>query len=354
MSAPQPLPHFDTARALKSMIDGYRLSQMIYVAAKLQIADCLAAGPMTVDKLAVATGSHASSLHRLMRALASFGIFAEGQDGHFQLTPLATGLQRTVQDSQWAFAISIGEAWGWAAWERLLKSVQTGETAFCCLHGQGLFEYLNSHPASAEVFNENMRAMTQSEAHRIVAAYDFSRSQVIADIGGGTGALISAILESHAGVRAILFDDTAVLPAAHAYLTSLGIAAGIAAGVAGGIAGRCTLVPGSFFQSIPAGADTYLLKDILHDWDDQHAIRLLRNVRAAISAGANLLVIERLITPDNEPSESKALDIVMLVLTGGKERTAEQYAELLTSAGFSLRRIIPAGFGISVMEATPN
>jgi hypothetical protein len=187
-----------------------------------------------------------------------------------------------------------------------------------------------------------MQAMTEAEAHGIVAAYDFSHSQIIADIGGGTGALLFAILKSQPEVRGILFDDAPVVAEAWARFANL----------EGGQ--RCSFVPGSFFLSLPTGASLYLLKDILHDWNDRQAIDLLHKLRVAMPSRSKLLVIERLIVPDNQPSASKALDIAMLVLTGGKERTREQYRELLASAGFSLRRIVDANLGISLMEAIPS
>jgi len=342
MSAAQSQIDGDTAGLLNSMINGYRLSQMIHVVAKLHVADLLAAGPMTIDELAGATGAHLESLRRLLRALASFGIFSEDRDGSFRLSPLATHLQEGVPGSQWAFAASIGEPWWWSPWGKLLHSVQTGEAAFNCVHDEGIFEYLRKNEPASAIFNANMRAMTEAEAQVIVAAYDFSQSQLIADIGGGTGALLFAILKSKPRARGILFDDASVVAEAQARFGNLEVGE------------RCSFAPGSFFLSIPTGADTYLLKDILHDWDDQHAIELLRKLRVEMTSGSKLLVIERLIAPDNRPSTSKALDIVMLVLTGGRERAEEQYRDLLASAGFSLRRVADATLGISLMEAIPS
>ena len=342
MSASQPQIDSDATGLLKSMIDGYRLSQMIHVVAKLHIAELLAAGPMTIDELAGATRAHSESLRRILRALASFGIFSEDRDGSFRLSPLATHLQEGVPGSQWAFAASIGEPWWWSPWGRLLHSVQTGQAAFNFVYGEGIFEYLRRNDAASASFNEHMRAMTEAEAQGIVAAYDFSQSRLIADIGGGLGALLFAILKSQPEVRGILFDDASVVVEAQARFGNLEVGQ------------RCSFVAGSFFLSIPTGADTYLLKDILHDWDDQHAIEVLDKLRVAMPSRSKLLVIERLIAPDNQPSASKALDIVMLVLTGGKERTREQYRDLLASVGFHLRRVIDASQGMSLMEAIPS
>lgn len=342
MSASQPLTESDMTVLLKSMIDGYRVSQMIYVAAKLRIADLLAAGPMRIDELADVSCTHVESLQRILRALASLGIFSEDDDGSFRLTPLAANLQEGVRGSQRAFAVSIGEPWWWLPWGQLLDTVQTGEVAFNCVYGEGIFEYLRKDESASAVFNENMRAMTGAEAQGVLAAYDFSQSRVVADIGGGTGWLLFAILEAHPEVRGILFDAASVVTAAQALFGNLEVGR------------RCSFAPGSFFVSIPPGADTYILKDVLHDWSDQHATKLLHELRATIASHSRLLVIERLIAPDNQPSPGKALDIAMLVFTGGKERTMGEYRDLLALAGFNLRRVINASHGISIMEAIPS
>jgi len=342
MSASQSQIEADASGLLNIMINGYRVSQMIFVASKLHIADLLAVGPMTIEQLAGATRTHSESLQRILRALASFGIFFEDPDGRFRLSPLAIQLQQGVPGSLWAFAVSIGEPWWWSPWGGLLHSVQTGEAAFDCVYGEGLFEYLRKNEPASAIFNAHMRAMTEVEAHGIVAAYDFSESQIIADIGGGTGALLLAILKSQPEVRGILFDDAPVVAEARARFANLEVGQ------------RCSFVPGSFFLSLPTGASLYLLKDVLHDWNDRQAIDLLHKLRMAMASGSKLLIIERLIVPDNQPSASKALDIAMLVLTGGRERTREQYRELLASAGFTLRRIVDASLGISLMEAIPS
>jgi hypothetical protein len=328
-------------RLLKTMIDGYRLSQMIHVAAKLNIADLLAAGPMTIDELAGATEAHSESLRRVLRALASFGIFFEGSDGAFQLTPIATLLRHAVPGSQWAVAASIGEPWWWCPWGRLLHSAKTGQVAFDSMFGEGLFEFLRKNDQAATIFNEHMQAMTEQEAEGIVAAYDFSQSPLIADIGGGTGALLSTILRSHPHVRGVLFDDASVISEAQAHFGNLEIRQ------------RCSFVPGSFFHSVPPGADLYLLKDILHDWDDPAALEILRNIRRTMPSHSSLVLVERLITPNNQPSAAKAIDIVMLVLTGGKQRTVEQYGDLLGLAGFKPQRVIDASLDITLIGAVP-
>lgn len=327
---------------MRSMIAGYRLSQMIYVAAKLFIADLLATGPKTINELAASTGAQVESLLRLLRALASFGIFHEDEAGRFRLTPLATHLREKTRGSMWALAASIGEPWWWAPWGQLLHSVKTGEVAFDYVFGKGIFQYLTENDQASAIFNENMRAMTEAEAEEIIGTYDFSQSQIIADIGGGTGALLFAILMSQPNARGVLFDKASVLAEAQARCADLQVGA------------QCSFVSGSFFHSVPIVADLYLLKEILHDWDDQRAVKILNNLRLTMSGGSRLVVIERLIGADNQSSLSKELDIVMLVLTGGRERTKEQYRDLLASAGFKLERVTNTSLGVSLMEAIPS
>ena len=324
------------------MINGYRLSQLIYVAARLGIADLLAAGPKQTYELAAATDTHPDSLRRILRALASFDVFSEVQEEVFQLTPLAACLQKGAPGSLWAFAVSIGEPWWWRPWGELLHSVQTGEVAFDHIYGEGIFEYLKRGDQASAIFNENMRAMTESEAQGIIAAYDFSHSRIIADIGGGTGALLFTILGSQHESRGILFDDASVIAEAQSRCGDTEVGR------------RCSFVPGNFFASVSVKADLYLLKDVLHDWDDQHAIAILHNLRKAMTSHSKLLVIERLIAADDRFSISKELDIVMLVFTGGKERTREQYSDLLASAGFTVRRVVDAGMATSIIEASPS
>jgi hypothetical protein len=323
------------------MVGGYRATQMVYVAAKLGIADLLVAGPRNVQELALATGAHAPSLYRLLRTLSSLGVFAEDASERFTLTPLAELIRSDTRDSLRPFVLSYGEPWWWKSWGNLLHSVQTGETAFDYLHGMGFFEFLEQDPEAAKIFNANMTAMTGPEAQGIVAAYDFAGIETLVDIGGGHGELLTNILRAHPGMRGVLFDQPGVIEGARDHLEQL-------------IAGRCELVAGSFFESIPDTGDAYILKDIIHDWDDERALHILRNCHSAMAGRARLLLIERVIPPGNEVAVGKMVDINMLVLTGGSERTEEEYRRLLEAAGFELIRIVPTRSGTSVIESLPG
>lgn len=317
----------------------YNLTQMIYVVVKLNIPDMLVNGPRSVEDLAAMAGAHPPSLYRLFRALASQGIFAEDASGRFGLTPLSELLRSAVPGSMAPFALAYGEPWWWKAWGSLLYSVKTGEPAFNHTSGESLFEFLANDPEAARIFNANMTAMTVEEAQAVAKAYDFSDTRMLVDVGGGQGALVSAILQAHPQAHAIVFDLPAVIEGAQSNLESAGIAE------------RCETVGGSFFERIPEGGDTYTLKDVLHDWDDQQAERILKSCRDAMSASARLLVIERIIPPGNDPAAGKLIDISMLVFTGGMERTEIQYRSLLEKSGFDLKNIFPAAGGISVIEA---
>jgi hypothetical protein len=319
----------------------YSSTQMIYVAAKLNIADFLANGPKSVEEIAATVGAHPRSLYRLLRALASLGIFEEDSNGRFGLTPLAELLRTEGEGSFHAFALSYGEPWWWDAWGRLLHSVQTGGAAFNFVHDQSLFEYLDQHPDAAKIFNANMRSMTAGEAQSVVGAFDFSNSSLVIDVGGGLGTMATAVLQSHPKTRAILFDLPSVVAGAREHL-------------ADGVKDRCQFVAGSFFEWVPLGGDTYLLKDIIHDWDDARSVAILRNCRRAMSDPAKLLLIERIIPPGNDPAVGKLVDISMLVMTGGMERTENEYRALLEAAGFRMQAIIPTGIGSSIIEAVPK
>jgi hypothetical protein len=326
---------------MHEMLGGYRITQILYVAARLGLPDLLAEGPKTAEELAVATKTHGRSLHRLLRALASTGVFAERTDGKFESTPLSDTLRAETADSQRAFALSYGEPWWWNAFGELLHSVQTGETAFSRVYGTTFFEYLDRHPDAARVFNANMTAGTRVVADALATAYDFSEVNVLVDIGGGQGALAAAVLRQNPRARAVIFDQQTVLDDATPVLQELGILP------------RCDLSPGDFFKAVPAGGDLYTLKDIIHDWDDARADVILQNVRRAMRPDSKLLLVERVIPPGNEPFGGKLVDITMLVFTGGMERTEPEYNSLLHRAGLTLNRVIPLKTGASAIEVVP-
>jgi hypothetical protein len=322
------------------MMTGYWISKAIYVAAKLGIADLLADSPHSAEELAAATQTQAGALYRVLRALASVGIFSEETPNRFALTPLAELLRSDTPDSMRALAIMYAEE-QYRAWDDVLHSVRTGQPAFEHAFGMPYFDYFATHPEASQVFNEAMVGWTTQVVDAVVAAYDFSPFGTVVDVGGGHGALLAAILKRNATARGILFDVPHVVEGAEPFLT------------AAAVANRCTLVGGNFFAEIPAGADAYVLAQILHDWDDERSVAILRQVRRAMPDQGKLLVVELVLPEGNDPFMGKWLDLHMLVLLGGRERTAAQYATLLRAAGFELTRIVPLRTGQSIVEAIP-
>ncbi len=325
---------------LSRMITGYWVSQSIYVAAKLRIADHLSDGPKTPAELALSTAMHARSLYRLLRALASLGIFIEDGDGRFSQTPLSEGLLSRQSGSQWALAIMMGEE-RYRAWGDLLTSVQTGQSAFERLYGKPLFEYLSEHPEQSETFDAAMTGVHGRETQAVQDAFDFSGIRVLADIGGGNGTTLIGLLGQNPHLRGMLFDLPDVVERARTTIESAGLT------------DRCDVAGGSFFDTVPSGADAYLLRHIIHDWDDEKAIAILRNVRAAMDERAKLLLVESVIAPGNDRAFAKLLDLLMLVVQDGAERTSQEYQRLYKAAGFRLTRIVPTATEVCVIEGQP-
>ncbi|HEV7281004.1 MAG TPA: methyltransferase [Pirellulaceae bacterium] len=322
---------------MNRMLTGYWVSQTLYAAAKLGIADLLVDGPRSADDLAAATNMHAPSLYRLLRAAASVGVFAEDGERRFSLTPLAECLRSDAPQSQRGLAIMNGEE-HYRAWGELLYSVQTGKPSFDHLYGMPIFEFLSKNPEPAAVFDEAMVGVHGRETAAMLEAYDFSGIGTLADIGGGNGSLLSSVLQKVPAMRGLLFDLEGVTARAKERLR------------AAGLADRCEVASGSFFQSVPSGADAYLMRHIIHDWDDERAATILKNVHRAMKPESRLLLVEMIIPPGNDPSFGKLLDLTMLILPGGKERTEAEYRRLFAACGFELTRIVPTDSEISVIE----
>jgi len=331
----------ERVQALTQMMMGYRVTQLIYVAAKLGIADLLRDGPRSVGELALATQTHERSLYRVLRALAGVGIFAADREGRFELTPLAELLQSGTASSQRAKILYFGDPMQWNSWGSLLYSVKTGETAFRHLFGMGQWEYREQNEEANEIFNNFMTENTIAQAAAVVAAYDFSGLGTVVDVGGGQGALMSAILRANPKLRGVLCDTPHVVEGAGSVLN------------AAGVADRCEVAACNFFESVPDGGDAYILKLIIHDWDDKDAAMILKTVRMVMPEHGRLLLVENVIPPGNEAHEGKLLDIVMLVELGGRERTAEEYEALLGEAGFRMTRIVPTEGQLSIVEGVP-
>lgn len=325
---------------LLQMMTGYWVSQAIYVAAKLGIADLLVDGPVSCDDLATATRTHAPSLQRTLRALASVGVFSEVAPGHFALTPLATLLRSATPDSMRALAIMYGEE-QYRAWGDFLHSVRTGEPAFEHQFGMGIFEYYAQNPEASAVFNEAMTGWTAQLAGAVADSYDFSPFGTVVDVGGNQGTLLTAILRSQPRVRGILFDLPHVVADAEEPLT------------AAGVADRCARVGGDFFEAVPAGGDAYVLASILHDWDDDRCVAILRRCREVMPDHGKLLVVELVLPEADEPFFGKWVDLHMLVMASGRERTDAEYGTLFRAAGFELARVVPTPAGASIVEGVP-
>jgi SAM-dependent methyltransferase len=318
---------------LARLLSGYWYTQTIYVAAKLGLAELLKDNPRTVQELAEATGTKPRALYRLLRALASIGIFAEDQ-GQFSMTPLAKCL---LEPSTKAMATMRGE-FQYRAWGELLYSVQSGKSAFEKVYGKPIFDFFSDNPETGKLFDQAMTGVHGRETDAMLEAYDFSRIGTLADIGGGNGSVITAILRRYPAMRGILFDLPTVVVRTKANIE------------AAGLADRCQVIAGNVFESAPPEGDAYLMRHIIHDWDDEKSLAILRNCRKVMRHGGKLLVVEGLISPGNEPSVSKFFDLAMMVLPGGMERTEEEYRLLFEAAGFRLTKIMPTSTWVSVIE----
>lgn len=321
---------------LNRMIVGSWMTQAIYVASEIGIADVLVAGPRTADELARETGVHRGSLYRLLRALASIDIFREEADGRFALTPLGNLLSSEAPRSKRSLARMAGAEF-YRSWGGLLSSVETGDAAFDDVFGKPFFHYMKANPDRWRIYDDAMTGIHDSETIPVLDAYDFGQFQTIVDVGGGNGLALAAILRRHRDIRGVLFDLPDVTKRAGE------IAAGF------GVSDRLTFVGGDFFDSVPPSGDAYLLRHIIHDWDDEEAVSILRNCRDAMGNAGKILVVETVIPSGNEPCFGKWLDLMML-LVGGRERTREEYENLFSAAGLHLAHVVPTAHEVSVME----
>jgi len=323
------------------MATGYWVSRIVFAAAHLGIADLLADGPRSAADLAGPTGTHAPTLHRLMRTLAALGILTEREAGRFALTPVGEALKTGAPGSARASILTIAGHLGWRAWEEILHSLQTGKTGFEKAFGKPAFDYLADHPDEAALFSETMIGFHGDEPPAVAAAYDFSRFKTVADIGGATGNLLAAILSRHAGPRGLLYDLPHVVKDAPGLLK------------ARGVADRVTIVPGSFFETVPDGPECYVMSHVIHDWSEEQCLAILGHCRRVVPKDGRLLIVEMVLPPGDAFHPGKLLDITMLVMPGGQERTEGEYAELLGKARFRLERVIPTASAVSLVEAIP-
>jgi hypothetical protein len=293
-----------------------------------------------VDDLATAAGARAPALYRILRLLASEGVFAEAEDGRFELTPLAAALRRDAGPMRLQ-VLFLGREASWQAAGSLLYTVRTGETAFDHVHGVDFFAYYRQHPDQRVLFDQLMAAQTTPAARAVATGYDFSGFGTVVDVGGGRGALAVELLRAYPHLRGVVFDQPAVSADAREAIE------------AAGLTGRCQVVGGDFFVAVPDGGDAYLLKYVLHDWDDERSVAILRACRRAIPSSGRLLVVELLVPPGNAPSFAKTQDVNMLINLGGRERTEAEYRQLFAGAGFDLTRIVPVQGELHVIEGIP-
>ncbi len=335
---PQELP---PPIALFRMITGYYVSRAVHVAARLGIADLLGQGSVHVEMIAGKTGTHAPSLDRVLRLLASVGVLSAEEDGHFSLTPVGACLRTDVPGSMHAVALVFGGTTQ-QAWSELGHSVRTGKPAFRKVFGADAFAYLERHPDDAATFDLAMAGFTRMIAGAVAATYDFSPFGTVMDVGGGNGMLLEGVLKANAHLRGVLFDRPHVAGRARARLAEAGLAE------------RCAVTGGDFFAAVPAGADACMLKHVIHDWDDERATAILRNCHRALGPNGTLLLVEGVYPPRIDRSDdamaAASNDVNMLVCTGGRQRSEREFRDLYAAAGFRLTRIVPTPARVCVIE----
>lgn len=329
----------DPVAHLMQITVGCLPSQAAYVAAKLGIADLLKDGARPVAELAKKTNTHERSLYRVLRALASVGIFTETDLKAFDLTPPAKLLLTDHPGSLRDLVIFMGEKWHWSVYGEMLYSVQTGKVAWEKVHGLEVFPYFQQHAEEYEIFNRAMTSLSASALPALVEGYDFSGVKTLVDIAGGHGTLLAGFLKANPQLKGVLFDLPQVIEGAPALLKEEGVA------------DRVKLESGDFFAGVTKGADAYMMKFIIHDWDDERALKILKNIHRDSASIARLLLFEMVVPRGNEPHFGKIQDLEMLVSPGGIERTEKEYRDLLSQAGFELRRVIPTKSPLSIVEA---
>ncbi len=313
----------------------------VYAAAKLGIPDQLQEQERSSDEIAQATGMHPAALYRLMRTLASAGIVTELPQHRFALTTLGRTLRSDVPGSLRAWVVFTGETFYLQAWQEILYSIETGKPAWDKVHGMTIFDYFREHSDAALIFDEAMTGLSHGRAQAVASAFDFSRFHTLVDVGGGHGMLLTTILKAYSQLHGILFDQPQVVKGARSIIESEGLGP------------RCKIVAGDFFQTVPPGGDVYVLKSVIHDWDDEHSVVILKNCREAMTKEARLLLVETVVPSTGEPHYAKFNDLEALVVLGSQERTQEEYAALLEQTQFEPFRVVPTNGPLSIVEAVP-
>jgi hypothetical protein len=332
-------PEAAAAQTLMGLSTGYVASTALYVAVKLRIADRIETGTRDAAGLARATGMNEDALYRVLRTLASLGIFEETAPREFSNNAAASMLRSDVAGSFHDMALWITDPFHFQVHADAMYSVQTGKPAVEKTFGMPVFEYFARHPGESEIFNNAMTAFSAVVVPAVLEAYDFSGIRTLIDIAGGHGRVLTSILQKYPAMRGLLFDLEHVLAGARPRIAELGLAE------------RCQTVSGDFFNAVPEGGDAYILKHIIHDWDDQRALAILANIRRTMKPGARVILLETIVRPANQPDFGKILDLEMLLMPGGRERTEQEFRTLFAHAGFKQVRIIPTQSPLSVIEA---
>jgi hypothetical protein len=331
-----PPPHV----GMMQLLNGAHVAGAVSCLAQLGIPDLVEAGPRSAEELAKETGTNPQALYRLMRATASVGVLAEGVDGTFAETPMSAVLRSNANPSLRSLAIMGGREWHGRGWSHLEYCVRTGKQALDEIYGVPIFEYLPQHPEEAQIFHDTMTGLSMIDSPAVAAAYSFDGIHSIVDVGGGHGLLLATILKKNAHVKGTLYEVPHVVK-------------GCRNGPLTPVMDRCTLASGDMFASVPAGADAYIMKHIIHDWPDDLCVKILSACRKGVNPGGKLLVVDNVIQPGNDFSPGKFLDLQMLIFPGGCERTEKQFRDLFTAAGWRLSRIIPTAASDSIVEGVP-
>jgi hypothetical protein len=323
------------------MTHGYCEAKALQVAAELGIADLIAENPKTADQLSKILGVHSDSLYRLLRALASLGIFKEISDSHFENTPLSEAIRADVPGSVRDFVIMTPNDGFLLAWAKFMDVVRAGKPSFEDVNGCDQWEYFRRHPDMGERFNKGISARASQVTSALLQSYDFSQFKTLIDVGGVLGTVLASILNKFPQLHGCLYEQSSVIEGAKSLLEAQGVIS------------RCNLISGDFFESVPRDFDAYLVKSIIHDWEDEKALAILKNCRASINKNGKLLIIDAVISRDNAPHPGKWKDLMMMVVYGSRERTEQEFQNLLRESGFKLKQVIALPLPDALIEAVP-
>ena len=326
------------AQHIMQLSTGYIASTCVYLAVKLRIPDLLAAAPRPVSDLARERGVNEDALYRVMRTLVSLGVFEEKAPRTFANTLTSTILRTETPGSMYEMALWMSDPFHFQVYANALHSLRTGQPAVEQTVGVPVFEYFSKQPEESEIFNNAMTMFSAMVIPAVLEACDFSGIGTLVDVAGGHGRVLTSILQKYPSMRGVLFDIEHVLAGARAAIDSLGLS------------DRCRAVSGDFFKAVPAGGDAYIMKHIIHDWDDERAATILKNIRSAMNPGGRLILLESVVAPGNQPDFAKLIDLEMLLMPGGRERSEQEFRDLFARAGFELTRITPTKSPLSVIE----